>query len=160
MEKLATTKNGIDVYLDRDNSHASTHMKDRPELHDYAVNIISSLELTQPIRQEFNMGFVVGKSDLVKTTENSDIFYAKRKNRTTYIPFVRGVERDDTQIITIDIREKDGIYYLYTIYVGENTPSLPGSDGEEPNSKEFWNSHALVYSKQELQEETVTKSKP
>jgi hypothetical protein len=160
MEIFAKSKNGVDVYIDFEKSHAATHIKNHPRLEYFAKQIINDLVLTETFRKEYEMKETVGINDLVSVTPKDKIIYAKRINRDTYIPFVKDREAENTSILTMDIRHDGEKFYLYTIYIGGNTPGLPGGDREDAESREFWSTHAIVWGNQEIQEDSLTDKCP
>jgi hypothetical protein len=158
MQLLATSKNNVDVYIDLDKSHAITHIQKHPNLLDYARQIINGHEiLADEDRFETDMGFIVGTTDLVETTDKDEIVYAQRPNRDKFNRFVKNRISENTNIVTMDIRKGlDNRYFVYTIYIGKNTPKSPGGDREDPDSREFWNKHALVWGNQDTVSGTET----
>lgn len=163
MKKLiATTKNGVDVYLDTEHSHAATHIAHHPELLEFAKNIIADRVFGgRFLKFSTDMGGVVGNSDLVETTANDDTFYAKRPNRRNYTRFVNGKNAEPTRFVTLELRKVDDQVVLFTVYIGGATPPFPyGKDDPHQDGREFWKTHALVTGNQEYLEETVTKECP
>lgn len=160
---VAKTKNGCDVYVDTETSHAATHLKDHPELFEYMQEILPSYEVTEDlIRFETDLGRIVGKLDLISTTQGDDVFYAKRPNREKYTRFVRGKDLEPTTFVTIELQKKDGgEYEVFTAYIGRLTPSFPvGKDDPNEKNREFWSNHALVVGNQEFIPDTVTTECP
>jgi len=159
---LCKSKNNIDVYIDLESSHASTHIKNNPKLVSYAKKIVQNYVITKDIdRFETDMGFSVGVMDLVETNGEDEIIYAKRNNRDKYTRFVKKRKPETTSIVTTDIqRNSDGKYFVYTVYTGRLTPKFPGDEKEEPNSKGFWSTHALVWGNQKIQAGTETTLRP
>ena len=152
---LCRTKNNLDVYVDFTGSHAATHLADTPgllELVKEALLTISPVE--DNVYTEVDLGRIIGTSDLVETTENDDVFYAKRLNRTNYTRFVRDRQPVPTSVISLVLhRQKDG-YLLYSAWAGWAAPPFPNDKDETPESREFWKSHALVWGQQAVQHNT------
>lgn len=170
---IATTANGLDVYMDMEKCHALTHMATSPKLLDFVKKVIPTIYATDDaIRQNFDMGETVGMSDLVETDEHDDVFYAMRPLRSVYSRFVRDKEPYPTSWITIDLRksrdnkagvqtnESLGSYDLYTAFVGKLVPSFPGGNYLPEQSREFWSKHALAIGKTEIVPGTETKECP
>lgn len=144
-----------------EHSHASTHFAHHPKLIDAVKAVIPTLEVHDPsIRIDREMEGEIGTSDLVETTEQDEIIYAKRPLRTQYSRFVKNKSPRSTKWITIDLRKEGDIYNLYTAFVGQLTPSFPGGDFLPEQSREFWSNHALVWGFQEVLPETVTTKCP
>lgn len=160
---ISKTKNGFDVYVDTETSHAATHLKDHPEIFGLMQEILSEYEVTENvIRFETNMGRIVGKMDCVEITDEDDVFFAKRPNREKYTKFVKGKEPQPTSFVTMEIHQKsDTEYEVFTAFVAPMTPSFPYNK-EDPNEKnrDFWKNHALAAGKQEFIAETVTTECP
>jgi len=143
---LGKTKNSLDVYVDREGSHAATHLADTPELLELVKEALLTLSPDQDdVYMEVDLGRNIGTSDLVKTTMNDDVFYAKRLNRTNYTRFVRGRQPVKTSVISLVLhRQKDG-YLLYSAWVGWAAPPFPNDEKETAESRDFWRNHALVW---------------
>lgn len=148
---FSTTKNGIEVYLDTEHSHALTHFARHPKLADAVNKVVADLEITEDsTRIESEMDEVVGTTDLVETSDQDEIVYALRPLRSIYSRFVKNKEPTPSKWITIHIKKQRGVYTLYTAFVGRSTPSFPGGDYLPEQSKEFWSRHALVWGSQEI----------
>lgn len=159
---LGKTKNGKDVFVDLEKSNAATHFKDSPHLQKLVSEALGRIELHgEHIREEVDMGCVIGKAGVVETSENDEIIYALRPHRERYSRFVKNRTSKDTQYITLDLRRdsKDS-YDLYTAFVGRLTPSFPGGDYLPEQSVDFWSNHALIWGQQEIVPGTETKECP
>jgi hypothetical protein len=160
-ELLGITKNGFEVYVDMETSHAVTHFKKTPKLIEVIKEIIPTLKVEEDmVRVNRDTGVVVGTTSLVETREGDEIVYALRPLRSYYSRFVKDKKSQETTWITIDLRRKGGVYNLYTAFVGQLTPSFPGGDFLPEQSKEFWLKHALVWGSQEIVPGTETKECP
>ena len=156
-EFFANSKNGVGVYWDNENSHAVTHFAHHPKLRAAAEKFISEIEIKNAFnRVEGDTGEIIGMSSLVETVNGDKIVYALRPLRKTYSRFVKNKKPVPTSWVTIDIRQKDDEYFLYTAFVGRLTPSFPGGDYLPEQSKEFWSKHALVWGSQEIVPGTET----
>lgn len=157
-EFLGKTKNGCDVYVDLETSHAATHIQDTPELLGLVKGALQEIEPTENYHEfELDMGHVIGTSDLVETSEDDEIVYAKRRNRDTYTRFVRNKDPIPTQFLTLCLEKmNDDAYNLYSTWAGPNCPSSPDSIVATPESKPFWEKHALVWGTQEVISGTET----
>ncbi|HEY4963903.1 MAG TPA: hypothetical protein VIH90_04370 [Candidatus Saccharimonadales bacterium] len=148
LQLVTTMRNKTPVYVNLLDSHASTHIKNHPELLDYARTFLKNQEFHEPeIAVQHNVGQTVGLCDVVETTNADDIIYAKRINRVAYTRFVKNREPVLTNLITMVLRKntKDGAYELWSIWIGPKVPPFPGDDRESPASLTFWDSHALVW---------------
>ncbi len=160
-EFFARSKNGVEVFIDMKYSHASTHLAKNPKLAAHVKEFIADLNITDDhIRVDHDTGEEVGRSDLVETSDDDEVVYALRKNRSLYSRFVKNKEAAKTSWITVDIKKGDDAYYLYTAFVGRLTPSFPGGSYLPEQSKEFWSKHALVWGNQDIVPGTETKDCP
>ena len=151
---LTTTRNGKNIYVDPEASHAATHLADTPHLADLVTELLSGLELEdrENIYLDRDMKREVGVSDLVKTNDSDEIIYAKRPNRDIYTRFVRGRQPEPTAFVTIVLHKKaSDDYELWSAWIGRAVPQFPGSEYEAPDSYSFWREHALVWGNQEVQ---------
>ena len=152
---LAKTKNGLNVYVDLQGSHAATHLADTPGLLELVKEALLTLAPSEDdVYTEVDLGRIIGTSDLVETTKDDDVFYAKRLNRTNYTRFVRGREPVKTSIITLVFHRQNNGYLLYSAWVGWAAPPFPQDEKETPESRGFWKSHALVWGRQAIQQNT------
>lgn len=160
-EFFAKGKNGVDVYLDAETSHALTHFAHSPTLREFAQKLVSETEAGgDVIRLDKDTGETVGMSDLVETEEGDEIVYGLRPLRQTYSRFVKNKTPSPTSWITVDIRRKGGEYFLHTAFIGRLTPSFPGGEYLPEESREFWSKHALAWGSQEIVPGTETTECP
>ena len=158
---LGTTKNGFSVYIDEEASHALTHFAKKPELRDAVIAHIPSLEPdVETYQTDIDTGSTIGTSDLVETTDESEIVYAKRPIRSIYSRFAKNTKPTPTSWITIALKKKGGDYWLHTAFVGKEVPSFPGGDYRPDESREFWSKHALVWGSQDIVPGTETTKCP
>jgi hypothetical protein len=157
-ELFARSRNGVDVLYDPINSHASTHFADTPQIVPIVRTIIESTILTgDPQEFETDTGDTVGNSDLVETDATDLIVYAIRKNRDHYARFTKSRGPQPSSKITVRLEPlEDTNYELYSAWIGPTTPPFPGTDYEAPESRPFWNKHALAWGTQEIQPGTET----
>ena len=162
MEKeiFAKSVNGINIYIDRVNSHALTHFTHSPQLADEVREVIAKLNIKEELRIEHDTGKMIGLTDLYETNEGDEIVYAKRVLRDTYSRFVKNKEPQQTSWLTLHIKKQDDEYFLYTAFIGRSTPSFPGGDYLPEQSKSFWSTHALVWGTQEVVPATETSVSP
>jgi hypothetical protein len=160
-ELFTTSKNGVEVYVDTEASHASTHFAHSPMLREFAQKFVSEIGVEGDlIRLDKDMGEVVGMTDLIETSEGDDIVYAMRPLRSAYSRFVKNKQPAPTNWVTIDIRKKGNDYFLYTAFVGRLTPSFPGGEYLPEQSREFWSKHALALDSQDIVPGTETTKCP
>lgn len=157
------SKNGIEVTFDSQYSHAATHIADTPELIGLIKELLESSDLQgESVRFAKDMGRIIGESDLVETDSSDDIVYAKRKNRDVFTSFTKSRKPVDSRLLSVSFeRLEDGTYDLDSAWIGPiDSPAFPGEPDADETSIPFWTSHALVWGRQEVQADTVTKTCP
>ena len=157
-QAIGYTKNNKAVYVDTEDSHAATHLADTPTLLKAVQELLPSLEPEEEnICVATDMGHVVGLSDLVATTDDDKILYAKRLNRENYTRFVLDRSAEPSQFVTVVLKkDSEGAYELWSAWIGPVTPQFPGDEHETPESISFWRTHALVWGNQAIQPGTET----
>ena len=162
MQLLCITANRQKVYYDPIESHIATHFHDTPELKKLVEEVLRHANLEQE-KEIFEYDFhkVVGKMDLIETTENDEIIYAKRVNRDNFTRFVLNKSPVDTSIVTFILyRQDETSYILHSAWIGKLVPSFPGTETETPESKVYWKNHALIWGTQKIQLGTETTIQP
>jgi hypothetical protein len=159
---IGRTKNNKIVYVNMQGSHAATHINDTPNLPELVQELVASLAPNEDnIYIDKDMGREVGLSDLVETDETDKILYAKRLNRDNYTRFARNRKAEPTNLVTVVLRkDPTGNYELWSAWIGPATPQFPGDESETPESKPFWQKHALVWGNQAIQLNTEREDWP
>lgn len=149
---IGKSKNGYDVSVDLESSHAAIHFNDSPKLFNVVKKVIPLIELDkEKVRVEIDVGEVVGTSDLVETHQGDEVVYAMRPYRDRYSRFVKNRLGEETSWVVVSFeRLSQEQYKLCTAFVGRLTPSFPGGDFMPEMSNEFWSKHALVWGNQEI----------
>lgn len=158
MELFCYTENHIKVVYDPIGSHAATHFADVPELKKLVKEVLEQTVANEDkMWFETDMGRPVGISDLVETDETDEIVYAKRVNRHTYTRFTKSRKPQPSSIVTVAINKLDNDdYILKSAWIGEVAYSFPDEVDAVPESRDYWNRHALVWGTQEIQPGTET----
>ena len=154
---LGNLSTGEPVY-DRYRSHLDNGL--REIIREVLLSIGSSDRRTIEEEVEFNR--VIGRSNLVETTEDDDIVYAKRVNRKNYSRLVKlkvGPECSTSYVKLIRDKKADA-YILVTAFIGAKTPPEPIPDSDNQKLKKFWSTHALSYESVSIQHGTETKAVP
>lgn len=161
-QSIGMTKNNKHVYVDMEGPHAATHLADTPGLIELVKEFIAEIEIDQDsLCIDRDMGRVVGTSDLVETTDNDEIVYAKRINRNNYTRFVSHRHAVQSSFVTVVLqKDLEGNYELWSAWIGSVVPQFPGDEHEVPESKPFWRKHALVWGNQAIQPGTETREWP
>jgi hypothetical protein len=152
-EYVATTKNGKEVYVNLETSHAATHIISTPHLLHLVKEVLENTNVDKDnLYFDKDLGRDVGTSDLVETTDADNIVYAKRLNRDNYTRFTHNRKARPTSFVTVVLQpnETEG-YNLMSAWTGRAVPQFPGDEYETPESKPFWRTHALVWGNQAMQ---------
>lgn len=168
MQKLlCTSHNGIEVTYDPIDSHAATHLEDTPQLGELVSEIVGDMDLTgQTIRKHFDMGKVIGTSDVVTVDETDELVYAVRKNRNDdgLVPFTKSRQAQPCNFVTVQLSpHPDGTYELLSAWIGtfdDDDQPFPQSPAATSKSVEFWNNLAFVYGSQEIVPGSETSNRP
>lgn len=129
----------------------------RPHLHQDAVLILP--EALQKISasgrnfiiEEVNFDRIVGESICVATRPGDQIVYAKRPNRWGLTRFVRNrTPEPSSSVVVILKKAEDNNYILITAFIGAMAPPEPWDRNATSESREFWNTHALVWGREEI----------
>ena len=136
------------VYDRTDQSH--NHI-DSPEILEEALFRVDSLD-RRYFRETVKFDREVGLSHCVETTESDQIILAKRTGRAGVTRFVVDREPADTNEVTVVLMRETGrlgSFVLISAMFGASSrepwdPRLLTPE-EKKESKEFWESHALVW---------------
>lgn len=162
MQHLCYAANGIEVVYDPLESHAATHFEDTPQLKEAVIEILGHTSIEgESMFFEHDLGRVIGTTDLVETTERDEIVYAKRVHRNTYTRFTKSQTPKDCSTVTLFLEARqNGSYKLGSAWIGYGGPSFPGDENETPESRPYWNTHALVWGRQAIRPGTETQVCP
>ena len=160
---IAFSANGIPMYV-----HPESHSH-RPDLNAEVISKIVLPEDNTFYRNTIDLGRIIGKDHLVETDEYDTIVYLQRGNRPGKSRMVLK-EADDTNFVTIIAcvaHEEEGTpaeligkWILVTLFEGKQGEREPFdrafADGKNPEglkrSEEFWATHALVPTEEELEQ--------
>lgn len=148
-EYLATTRNGIDIYVGQE---TKAHMEAHANVEGSHVKMaVAQMEYEAPFMiKAIDLGQTIGLDQCVKTDNADDVRMMVRKGREQATPIVFGREAESTSQIVIGIcRDDDGLDTLFTAFYGQLAPKEPWDprlkDEEREESEKFWSTHALVY---------------
>ena len=146
------------VYYDDKISHAVTHFQKHPELISLVRKALENHNFNNDeTRFDIDTKQKTGMSDLVTTSDNDDIIYAKRPLRDTYYRFVKNRKPEPTTFITMELNKiNNKECKLFTAYVGQLTPPTPRPEKDSLEARMFWKNHALVYNKKDVVAGTET----
>lgn len=164
---IATSKNGVKVNYDPIHSHAATHLEDTPKLKQLVQEVIGSIELNgQEIARHYDMGRIVGASDVVSVDSSDKIVYGIRKNREDegLVPFVKNRRGDSCQYVSVHlVPQTDKLYLLSSAWIGtfgDDDEPFPLAIDSNGKSVDFWNKHAFVYGSQQILDDSETTTCP
>ncbi|HEX6258498.1 MAG TPA: hypothetical protein VFZ48_03395 [Candidatus Saccharimonadales bacterium] len=157
IEKLGATVNGVEVYIDHDHTNVTYHLLETPDLLDLVREALPTIELPyeEQVVIEKDMGRVVGTTNLVETTDQDEIIYAKRIGRNTYSRFAKNRSPVACNSIVVVFRKRNAKYYLWTAMCGKLLPK-EAYDAES----HFNQTHALAYDERLVQLDTLTNTIP
>jgi hypothetical protein len=110
---------------------------------------------------EHDMGRVVGNCNIVTTTDTDVVFYALPTKRKSYHRFVKNRSMLPSNSVTISLsKDNEGNYELTDAWIGAFAPPFPGDELETSDSKQYWETHAIIDDTQPVQSKTITKDCP
>lgn len=148
------TLNGAEVYVPME--HLNQHTDVIPHLKG-VLGLIDTGNQTI-VKLTLDVGYVVGKSDLVATDENDVIVHATRTGRGWPTRFAKNRESVDCSFITCVLKRQGfNKYRMLTAYVGLAAEKEVGdfsirTPEERARSEQFWANHALVWGSQEVED--------
>ncbi|MBM6616981.1 hypothetical protein [Bacillus suaedaesalsae] len=106
----------------------------------------------------------IGITSLINTEENSEIVYAKRKERNLYTRFVKNRKGSITHSFVVVLnktRNNNNQYLLVTMFPGNGAYKEPedptiSTKRELIESLLFWEDHALVFDESTIEYSTIT----
>jgi hypothetical protein len=134
---------------DRADSHVATHTS----VHAVLAEVLKKIHAGGRgfLIEEVQMGRIVGESICVATRPGDEIIFAQRPNRWGLTRFVRNRTPEPSSSVSIILKKaQDGEYILITAFIGSMAPAEPWDRNATPNSREFWNTHALVWGCEEI----------
>lgn len=156
---LGTLASGEPV-IDRKDSHAASHGAVFPLLAE-AFSLTNTSGRAE-FCEEADFGRVVGESICVATSDADEIVYAQRPGRRGLTRFVKNRDPEPTRSVTACFkRVSGGALLLMTAFVGSRAPAEPWDrKWATEESVHFWNSHALVWGREEIVAGTETTTCP
>lgn len=159
---IGTSANGKQVHANLTQKPLSTAVARNPHLLNLAGKAVSELSLTeQTISVECDAGRTIGYSEHLETQEKDTIFYAQTSKLPVYTRFVKQRKSEPTSTLTLQLEAiEDGTYKLTDIWIGNHYPPLPSEANASTHSKEYWDTHAVVYNGQSILTNSITKVCP
>lgn len=159
---IGTSKNGKAVYADLLKSPLNSKVSRTPHLLTLVREIIEKQDLDKArIVIEQDMQRTVGYSEQLETKDTDAIFYAKQLKSKTFTRFVKNRRATDTTIVTVILcQDQAGDYEVEDVLIGIAVPPVPDAISATPQSKAYWQNHAVVYNGQSLVSSSLTKDWP
>lgn len=126
MTEIATSKNGVKVYVNLGEGHAATHFSDDAALLDLVKEILPTIELRdEESKFEHIFDRVIGECDLQTVEDEDEIVYAKCIHRDRYTKFVKDKPRHQCSSVTLILKRRGEMYELMSAWIGHLVPSFP-----------------------------------
>lgn len=156
-EKLGLSADNEIVFLDRSNTNIDYHLLETPNLIDLVREVLPTIHLMneQQVVVERDLGRIVGATNLIETTDNDEIVYAKRIGRDAYSRFAKNRKPISCRSVVVVLRKGDSGYYLWTAMCAKLLPKAAWIEDSEFNK-----THAIAFDESLVQLDTVTKSRP
>jgi hypothetical protein len=110
------------------------------------------------IVEEIQMGRIIGETICVATKPGDQIVYAKRPKRFGLTRFVKNQKPElSSSVVTILKKAEEGDFFiLITAFIGNIAEPEPWDRNATEKSRDFWETHALVWGYEEIVPGTET----
>jgi hypothetical protein len=154
--------NGKQVYADLMSKQLASDISSNPRLLRLAENVIELSTIEGANAQlEYDMGFDIGRSDRVLTSDKDIIFYARESKTSGFTRFVKNRQAKPTGCLTLNLEQDgDGSYEITNIWIGRTFPVTPDHSDATAQSAKYWENHAVIYNGQPIITSTLTKTCP
>lgn len=160
-EFLCKSANGVDVFVDLENTNIGLHVIENPDLVELVKEAVEGSEVDgDKVALQKDLGRVVGKTSMVEVDERDEIVFAKRIERDKFSKFVKNRELVPTSNVVAILFKEDYGYLVWSAWCGELMPQEPGGKGGTRTSREFDRTHAMVYDPEIIQPGTETTINP
>ena len=151
-----------EIYVNLISSSAGHYLSRRPYLIGLIKELMSAKKLTGTrMVIEQDMGRNIGTTDIVSTSTNDSIYYARPFKTQAFSRFAKNRHPQPSNTLTVIIeRDTDGNYEVSDTWIGPYCPAFPGDNHETADSKTYWQTHALVHDAQVIQSKSITKDCP
>jgi hypothetical protein len=153
---------GYDIYVNLISSRAGHYLSRRPHILALLKELLNAKTLSgKRVVIEKDMGRDIGTTDIVLTNDKDTIYYAQALRSEVFVRFARNrYPQISTKLTVIAKKDTEGNYEVSDTWIGANYPAFPGDEFETADSKEFWETHALVQDALAVQSKTITKVCP
>ncbi len=155
-------ENKYDVYVNLIASPAGSYINRFP----YIINLAKELLAATKLKGDYvafdkDMGRIIGTTNIIDTTDKDSVYYAQSHKRKIYMPYAKNRQPVESNKLSVILkRDENGNYELSDIWIGPCSPPFPGEDKEASNSKDYWQSHALIQDTKFIKTNTITKTCP
>lgn len=159
---IAESSGGSVVYVNLISSSAGHYLSRRPYVIALLKELLSKKELRgKRIIVEHDMGRDIGTTDIVATSEKDIIYYAQPVKSEIFSRFAKNrYPQTSSKLTLVAVQDADGNYEVSDTWIGSSHPAFPGDKHETTESKEYWQTHALVQDAQIIQSRSITKTCP
>jgi hypothetical protein len=113
------------------------------------------------VQRQVDFNANIGYSSCVSVNKGDKILYAQRKSGMKGLSkFVLDKPTVETKSITIILAKSDGYYFIVDAYFGTNAEPFPWDKNATAESVKFWSNHALIFNKEIVYLNTITKNCP
>ncbi len=157
IETIGTTADGEPVCIDWLNTNIDYHLLETPDLISLVGEVLPTINVAgrRQVVVERDFGRIIGTTNLVETTDDDEIVYAKRIGRDAYSRFAKNRAPIPCSSIVVVLRRGDSGYYLWTAMCAKLLPEEAWIDGSDFNK-----THAIDFDEDLVQLDTVTVSRP
>lgn len=161
MQLICKSANGHDVFLDKYATNIGVHLIENPELLELVKEALAQSEVEgENVAIAVDMGRVIGVTNCIKTTDEDEIVFARRKGRASYSRFVKHRKSEETSTLAIILHKKPHGYNLWSAWCGKLVPTKPDESGRMKTVEGFWDSHALIYDPHIIEPGSESTTKP
>ncbi len=159
---ITTSSKGQEVYVNLTSPTVGVHLGRNPHILRIIEEMIVGAKLNgEVVSIEHDTGRLIGNTDIVTTTAEDTIFYAKPQRKDYFLRVAKNRHPIPSRQLTVKLkRDNDHNYEVTDAWIGPNAPPFPGEERATSDSREYWQTHALVQDSQNVQSKTITKDCP
>lgn len=150
------------IYVQLIHSKVAEKISREPHLLTLAQELMQKEVLNgEKVAIEIDMKRTIGNTEVIETKDGDSVFYAQARKSPIYTRYVKHRKAEPTSYLTLSLQKDEaGEYELLDITTGTYIPPIPGESDEVPESKAYWQTHAVVMNGQAIQAKTVTTDCP
>jgi hypothetical protein len=159
---IGESDGGHEIYINLISSPAGHYLSRRPYVINLIKEVLAPAKLKGPrIIIERDMGRPIGNTDIVATSDKDTIYYAQAVKTDVFSRFAKNRYPIPSSTLTIIVvLDEDGNYEVIDTWIGPSSPAFPGHPNATDDSKDYWQTHALVQDSQAIQSRSITKTWP